>query len=94
MLKRHFLSNFICATNTTLNYPFLFLFCFVLITKKRQVQATEHASAEPENGAEARHTVPGTLFYTSPNGHNATHWMAAVQPTCAPATANSCRTPD
>lgn len=47
------------------NSPSGFLFCFVLlffITKKRKVQATEPASAEPENDAEMKHTVPLIVF--------------------------------
>lgn len=71
MLKRHFFSNFIHATNTTLKYPgwgvgffvVVFLFCFVpLITKKRKVQATEPANAEPANDAKMKHTVPVIVF--------------------------------
>lgn len=62
-LKRHFFSNFIHATNTTLKYSvFGVCVCVFLITKKRKLQATEHASAEPENDAEMKHTVPVILF--------------------------------
>lgn len=60
-----------------------------LITKKRKVQATEHASAEPANDAEMKHTVSIYRF----NGQNATNWMAAVHLTSPTAIMNSCRAP-